>query len=260
MKAQLLIGLFILVLQCYALCNFKKIVDLTWNFDNDSVAWPGVQPFEYTKRVENEERGYWYAGGEFRSGEHVGTHMDAPYHFYKYGWKVGNIPVERLIAKGALLDLHNETNSNGETGNINLEVQHLEKWERQNGPFEKGTVLLIKFGRSQHWLNITKYFEMDREKNLNFPGVSKGAAEWLANSGKFYGVGLDTPSIDPGKSTDFMAHRILNGKQMYVLENVKLIDELPNREFTLLVMPMKLREGSGGPVRVIALPKKVFDD
>lgn len=62
-------------------------------------------------------------------------------------------------------------------------------------------------------------------------GVSKGAAEWLANSGKFYGVGLDTPSIDPGKTTDFMAHRILNGKQIYVLENVKLIEELPCRYF-----------------------------
>lgn len=65
-----------------------------------------------------------------------------------------------------MLDLQNEN------GTVNLEVKHLEKWEKENGPFENGMVLLIKFGRSQYWLNSAKYFEMDQEKKFNFPGNS----------------------------------------------------------------------------------------
>ncbi|KAJ8923339.1 hypothetical protein NQ315_001897 [Exocentrus adspersus] len=240
--------LFVLNACLCSFCDYKKIVDLTWDFDNNTSYWSGVQPFSYTKRVENEERGYWYASGEFCSGEHGGTHIDAPYHFFKYGWKVGDIPAKKTDCKwyvGVLLDLRNET--------ANLEMQHLEEWENINGPFENASVLLIKFGRSKYWNNKTQYFEIDGNNRYNFPGVSKGAAEWLANSGKFFGVGLDTPSVDPGNCKDFIAHRILNGKQMYVLENVKLIEKIPPKGFTLLVMPMKLREGSGAPVRVMAV-------
>ncbi|KAJ8964867.1 hypothetical protein NQ317_006452, partial [Molorchus minor] len=225
-------------------CIKKNIVDLTWDFDNNTIYWTGIKPFVYTKMVGNSnERGYWYAMNEFCAGEHGGTHFDAPYHFNKDGWKVGEVPIDKLVAKGALIDLRNETQ--GRVENISLDNEH--------GAFDQGTVLLIQFGRSQNWHNRTKYLGLDENGKLNFPGISKQAAEWIAKSGKFYGVGLDTPSVDPGSTADFMTHRIFGQYQIYGLENVKLVETLPVRGFTLLVMPMKLREGTGAPLRLLAV-------
>lgn len=113
-------------------------------------------------------------------------------------------------------------------------------------------------------------------KYLLIIGISPEAAQWLVNSEKFLGIGVDVASIDPGFSSDFKAHQILNGNGLYLLENVKIVDKLPGkfyllyycffflictyfyslvRDFTLLAIPMNIAEGTGAPLRLIALPK-----
>jgi len=87
--------------------------------------------------------------------------------------------------------------------------------------------------------------------HLHFPGVSREAAEWLV-ARKVSGVGVDTASLDPGPSRDFMAHRILNGAGIYGLENVANLDQVPETGATLIALPMKIKGGSGGPTRIIA--------
>lgn len=64
--------------------------------------------------------------------------------------------------------------------------------------------------------------------NVLCTGISGAAAEWIVKSGKFYGVGIDTASVDPGKSSDLQTHRILSANQLYNLENVKLVENLPS--------------------------------
>lgn len=99
---------------------------------------------------------------EFQAGEHGGTHFDAPYHFNKNGWKVGEVPLERLITKGAVIDVPNG----------NLLVKHLEQWESTNGPFVNNTVLLINFSWAPRWLKgAEEYFAKDSEGKYNFPGT-----------------------------------------------------------------------------------------
>ncbi|KAL4711386.1 hypothetical protein ACJJTC_016140 [Scirpophaga incertulas] len=74
-------------------------IDLTYSFDNNTVYWPNIQKFEFTKNTEHEQPadGSWYAAKEFAAGEHGGTHIDAPYHFMKSGAYVADIPLEKLI-------------------------------------------------------------------------------------------------------------------------------------------------------------------
>ncbi|RZC41747.1 uncharacterized protein BDFB_011704 [Asbolus verrucosus] len=231
------------------LCVLTKIVDLTWDFSNETIHWGDITPFHYTKIVGNEhDKGYWYAMNEFCVGEHGGhTHFDAPYHFSKEGWKVADVPVSRLVAKGATLEVSNGTKL--------LLPQHLEDWVRANGQFEDNTVLLVKFGRSQYWPDKKKYVGVDSEGNWDFPGISAEAANWIVRSGKIVGVGVDSLSIDPASSTDRWAHRILSKAQIYQMESVKMLEELPAKGFTVVALPMKLKDGTGGPLRILALPK-----
>lgn len=127
----------------------------------------------------------------------------------------------------------------------------MEDWERKNGPFESDTILLIKFGNSKHWTNREKYLGLIEDR-LNFPGISESAAEWIVNRKKFYGVGVDTASVDPGNSTDFKAHQIFANAQLFNIENAKIVEKLPEKCFKLFVLPMKIEEGTGAPLRLVA--------
>ena len=87
---------------------------------------------------------------------------------------------------------------------------------------------------------------------MHFPGFSRAAAEFLVSQRAVRGVGIDTASIDPGRSRDFPAHRVLNGADVYALENVAALDRLPARGAVVTALPVKIKGGTGGPVRIIA--------
>nr|CAH7756263.1 unnamed protein product [Callosobruchus chinensis] len=242
----------ILILGYITDCSSLQVTDLSWPLDNNTIFWSkDTQKFTFTRQIAEERNGYWYAMNDFCIGEHVGTHFDAPYHFHKTGWKVGDVPPHRLVAKGALIDLQNKAAKFGHS--TTLDTSDLEQWEKTHGTFENGTVLLVKFGWSKFWYNRTLYMGTE-DDNLNFPGISENAAEWLAKSGKFYGIGVDSASVDPGTSKNFKAHLMFSKNQMFNLENVMLVDDsIPAKGFTLLALPMKIKEGTGAPVRILAI-------
>jgi kynurenine formamidase len=78
------------------------------------------------------------------------------------------------------------------------------------------------------------------------------AAAWLADERAIGAVGIDTPSIDHGPSTGFESHVRLFERNIPALENVANLDRLPARGFTIVALPIKIRGGSGGPVRIVA--------
>jgi kynurenine formamidase len=88
---------------------------------------------------------------------------------------------------------------------------------------------------------------------LHFPGLDPDAARWLVEERSIDAVGLDTPSIDRGQSQLFESHRILFAANVPAFENVARLDELPGAGFTVVALPMKIRGGSGGPLRIIAV-------
>ncbi|KAI4457104.1 cyclase-like protein 2 [Holotrichia oblita] len=236
--------------------QIREPVDLSWDVDEDSLYWPGIQSFFYSRKVAHfDEENRWYAMSEFCTGEHGGTHLDAPYHFYKYGWKVGDIPLQRLIAHAVIVDMSDIVHRLGP--NIQLQEADLIDWERIHGPIPTQCVLLVRFGWSKYYKYRDLYFGLNGTE-MEFPGIAEDAAQWIVNSKKIVGVGVDTASLDYGMSTTFPTHRILFENSIYGIENLNIPRHLPARGFNVLVMPMKLKEGTGAPARVVAIPDVIL--
>ncbi|XP_075211420.1 kynurenine formamidase-like [Lycorma delicatula] len=229
--------------------------DLSHPFDDNTIYWISVKPFRFTKMITSNENGYFYSSNEFEAGEHGGTHIDAPYHFNKNGWKVSDIPLERLISvDGALINAKEEAIQNSSYA---LSVDKLIAWESAHGKIISPTVILIDFGWAKRYPDKNKYFGSEKltVEDLNFPGISKEAADWIVQHEKVVGVGLDTPSVDSGKqSTNPVAHIALNGGNKFMLENVALDGvKIPENDFKLYISPMKIKEGTGAPCRIFAV-------
>jgi kynurenine formamidase len=123
-------------------------------------------------------------------------------------------------------------------------------------PIPDGAIVLARTGWGRFWPDKKHYLGTETPgdtDHLHFPGIAREAAAWLVAHRKPSGVGLDTPSLDHGPSRDFITHRILNGAGIFGLENVASLDKLPESGATLIALPMKIKGGSGGPTRVIAI-------
>ena len=130
-------------------------------------------------------------------------------------------------------------------------------WEEANGRLPDGAIVLFNTGSARFWPDAAAYMGTERRgpeavKELHFPGIHPDTAELLANQRKVGAVGIDTPSIDYGQSTDFMAHRVLFAANIPAFENVANLDQLPATGATIVALPMKIRGGSGGPLRIVA--------
>ena len=177
-------------------------------------------------------------------GEHTGTHMDAPLHFIPNGpahYGTDEIPLHRLAGRAATI----EATDLG-SGDL-LRVGRIEAWETEHGPIEAGDRVLIRYGWDSRWATGPK----GRRFLEDWPGLSVEAAEYLVGKGVSL-VGCDTLAIDATVSTENPAHYALLGNEVYIVENLNNLDRLP--PFChFLALPLKIRGGSGSPVRAVAL-------
>jgi len=232
----------------------STIIDLTYSFDAHTIYWPNNLQFhrEETHRGMTT-KGYWYASGQFAASEHGGTHMDAPIHFAASGLSVDEIPVKHLIGPAVVIDLHEPCQSNPD---YVMTIEDIKNWETLHGQIPPHSLVLLFTGWGQYWPDQQQYLGSHTPQNastLHFPGFSGDAMSFLVQHRRIRGVGIDTASIDPGQSTDFPAHQILGEANAYALENVANLDQIPTLGSTLLALPMKIRGGTGGPVRLLAL-------
>ncbi len=231
----------------------SKLIDLSYTFDEKTVYWPNAEGFRHRKDSwKKTDAGYWYAAGEFTSAEHGGTHLDSPVHFSEGKLTLDKIPVSQLVAPAMVIDVSHKT---GSERDYRVTPADITAWESSNVPIAENTIVVIRTGWGKFWPDRKQYLGSDVKgdiSNLHFPGLSKEAAELLV-SRKVAGVGIDTASLDYGPSTDFISHQVLNGANIYGIENIAQAEKLPATGATLIVMPMKIGEGSGGPARVVAL-------
>ncbi|BES87508.1 Putative cyclase [Nesidiocoris tenuis] len=223
-------------------------IDLGYGYDKDTIVFPGGTPYKVIDQFTGETNGgTWYAKNDFETAEHCGTHLDAPYHFDKNGRKVNEIPLDRLITKAILVDVSADVKDNSSYA---LPVKKLEEWTKTNGDIPDKSVILIKFGWGSRYPNKEQYLGPS-DTDQRYPGLSEEAAQWIVDTKKFVGVGVDTLSLDRPGNPKKPNHVKILGSDMYGLENVNLTSDLPP-QFDLLVMPIKLINGTGGPVRIIA--------
>jgi kynurenine formamidase len=237
-----------------------KWVDLTHAFDENSVYWPTADTFEKTTVFEGKtDGGFYYSAYNFAAAEHGGTHLDSPIHFYKGRKSVDQIPIEQLIGKAVVIDISHKAQKNR---NYQLSVADILAFEKQHGKIADGSILLINTGSSKLYGDLKKYMGTNKRgaegvKALNFPGIHPDAARFIANKRKIKAVGLDSPSLDYGKSTLFESHVVLFKNNIPGFENVANVNLLPPTGATVIALPMKIRGGSGGPLRIVAfVPEK----
>lgn len=233
-----------------------RLVDLTHAFDERTIYWPTEIPFHLERGFAGiTEGGWYYSANRFHMAEHSGTHVDAPIHFYKDHQTVDQIPLAQLIGPGVVVDTSEQCRENAD---FLVPAAAFEAWEKQHGRKLDGAIVFLRTGFGQFWPERKRYLGTDENgreavAKLHFPGLAPEAAAWLVANRRIKAVGIDTASIDYGQSKTFGTHVILCQHNIPALENVANLAELPDEGFTVVALPMKIRGGSGGPTRIIAL-------
>ena len=232
------------------------IIDLSYAFDAETIYWPTADGFTLTVDAKGmQEGGYYYEANSFSAAEHGGTHLDAPIHFAEGTWTADAIPLERLMGPAIVVDVAAQAAGNPD---YQVAVADFERWEDEHGTMPEGVIVLLRTGFGQFWPDRQRYMGTaergpDAVPKLHFPGLAPEAARWLVANRSIHAIGLDTPSIDYGQSTLFEAHRILFEANIPAFENVAHLDRLPPAGFTIIALPMKIKDGSGGPLRIVAV-------
>ncbi len=254
------ISSYLLLLLCAASAHANPFtgnghwVDLTHELSAEAIFWPTAEPFELITDAEGfTDQGYYYSAYSFKGAEHGGTHIDAPIHFAANRQTVDQIPLSRLIGNAVVVDV---TSRAAGDRNYRITVSDLAAFEREHGAVNANDIVLLRTGFSQHWPDAKAYLGTAKRgpagvEALQFPGLHPAAADWLVQRG-ISSVGIDTASIDYGRSTRFSSHVALMTANIPALENLTNLDQLPPRGAFLVALPTKIKGGSGGPVRVVA--------
>ncbi|MES2646688.1 MAG: cyclase family protein [Bacteroidota bacterium] len=233
-----------------------KWIDLTYSFSKETLYWPSVSTTFHLDTVFNGQTtgGYFYSAFNYSAPEHGGTHLDAPIHFAKGKYATDEIPLDQLSGNAIVIDVSNKITTNRD---YLISVEDITAWEKIHGniPFE--AIVLFKTGFGKYYPDAARYLGTTEKgekgiASLHFPGIDPALSEWLLKNKKIKAVGIDTASVDYGQSKDFKTHRILYAANIIGFENVANLDALPATGAYVIALPMKIKGGSGAPLRIIA--------
>lgn len=240
-----------------------RIVDLTRTLEASTpilqlppeMGWGQSWPFEMEEISRYDDRGPAWYWNNFRCGEHTGTHFDAPIH-----WVTGKdytehatdtLPLDRFIGPACVIDAVAEAERDPD---FLMSVDFVKRWEAEHGPIEPGSWVLFR----------TDWSKKDNEAYLNMkedgghtPGWEPDTVRYLADERQVIGVGVETVGTDagqaPGQDPMFPCHNLMHGANRCGLASLCNLDQLPPRGALIVAAPLKIRNGSGSPVRVLAL-------
>jgi kynurenine formamidase len=238
-----------------------EVVDLTARLESTT---PIIQlpppfgntvPFSLQEISRYDERGPAWYWNNISTGEHTGTHFDAPVHWVtgKDGEDVASVPATSLIAPAVVLDFTAEAAADAD---FLLEIEHVRQWEAEHGALPEGGWLLyrtgwdVRSGSQQEFLNAS-------ETGPHTPGISIECAKWLAEEAPVIGIGVETVGTDAGTAHSFdppfPCHSMLLGAGKYGLTQLQNVARLPVTGAVVIAGPLPIAGGSGSPARVLAL-------
>jgi kynurenine formamidase len=241
-----------------------EVVDLTAPLSSDTPILQLPEQFGQTVTFqlepisEYDERGPAWYWNNFRTGEHTGTHFDAPNHWVtgRGGEDVASIAAGRLVAPAAVLDFADRV---AENPDFLLEIEHIKAWEAAHGPLPAGGWLLYRTGWDARAHSQELFLNVD-ENGSHTPGMSPECAEWVARSTPVIGMGVETVGSDAGAAASFEpmfpCHSFMHGAGKYGLTQLQNLDRLPPTGAVLIAGPLRIVNGSGSPVRVLALVER----
>ncbi|WP_028856041.1 cyclase family protein [Psychrilyobacter atlanticus] len=203
-----------------------EIIDLTHVIDEKMPVFPGTEPPKIIQKNTIKKDGF--AEKLLTMYSHTGTHIDAPAHMIQGGYSLNDFPIEKFIGRGIIIPL--------ESNDI-IELNYLKKFEFQ---IKKASFVLFYSGWDDFW-GRKEYFN-------GFPSLSIEAAKYLVGF-DLKGVGIDAVSIDAMDSKNFDVHHILLKKNLIIIENLKNLKKLINKNFELYITPLKIKDLDGSPVR-----------
>jgi kynurenine formamidase len=241
-----------------------EVVDLTARLESTT---PIIQlpppfgntvPFSLQEISRYDERGPAWYWNNISTGEHTGTHFDAPVHWVtgKDGEDVATVPATSLIAPAVVLDFTAEAAADAD---FLLEIEHISRWESEHGALPDGGWLLYRTGwdarsgSQQEFLNAN-------ETGPHTPGISIECAKWLAEEAPVIGIGVETVGTDAGRAHSFdppfPCHSMLLGAGKYGLTQLQNVARLPVTGSVVIAGPLPIAGGSGSPARVLALVER----
>jgi kynurenine formamidase len=214
-----------------------KLIDLTLTISQSIPTFPGSPKTQFILWSTLKEDGYNLELLFLSS--HTGTHLDAPYHFVKNGAKIHQIPLNRLLGNGILIKIKRERNQA-------ITKNDLVSFERKNGNIPKHSSIIFHTEWQKN-LNTDFYF-------INNPGLSESAATYLVSK-EINLVGIDSPNIDLGKDKTFNVHKIFAKNNILIVENLSNLNKISSKQFDFVILPLKLKDATGSPVRAIAIQR-----
>jgi kynurenine formamidase len=215
-------------------------------------------PFALEEISNYDDRGPAWYWNNIRTGEHTGTHFDAPNHWVtgKDLGDVASVPVQRLIAPAAVLDFSAQAAADPD---FLLEVDDIRRWEAEHGPLPAGGWLLYRTGWDTRSNDQADFLNADGT-GPHTPGLSPECAQWVAEEAPVIGVGTETVGTDAGAAHSFdpafPCHSYLMGNGKYGLTQLQRLAQLPPTGAVVIAGPLPIVTGSGSPARVLALVER----
>lgn len=236
------------------------VVDMTAPLSSATPVLPlpeGMAPiprFTLEELARYDERGETSYQNGIHTGEHVGTHFDAPCHWVtgvEHG-DVSQVPPARLVAPVAVVD---RTAQVAADPDHLLTVEDLEEWQAEHGPLPRGW-LFYRTGWAARSHDQDLFLNAD-EQGPHTPGLTAECARWLAEETRVLGLGVETVGTDAGQAFGFEpafpVHHHLLGAGKYGLTQLQQMSQLPTTGAAVIVAPLPIVGGSGSPARVVAL-------
>ena len=211
-----------------------KVIDLTLTVSNKIPTFPGSPQPNFIPWENIKEDGYNLE--LLFLSTHTGTHMDAPHHFLEKGAKIHEISLEKLVSEAVLIKSRKKSNES-------ITKIDIQKFEKKHGKIDGFSSVIFSTGWQR---NLQKKYYFTES-----PGLAVSAAKYLASK-KISLVGIDSPSIDVGTDPKFSVHQIFAKKGMLIVENLANLDKIKSTKFYLVVLPLKLKNATGSPVRAVA--------
>jgi kynurenine formamidase len=241
-----------------------KVIDLTARLES---ATPLIQlpepfantvPFSLREVSRYDDRGPAWYWNDIITGEHTGTHFDAPVHWItgRDREDVSQVPVTSLIAPAAVLDFSKQAAADPD---FLLEPDHIKQWESQHGPLPAGGWLLYRTGWDARSHSQEEFLNAN-ETGPHTPGISVECARWLADESPVIGLGTETVGTDAGAAHSFdppfPCHSSLLGAGKYGLTQLQNLARLPATGAVVIAGPLPIAGGSGSPCRALALVER----
>ena len=238
-----------------------EVVDLTARLHSGTPVLQLPEPFGNTvpfalhEISRYDERGPAWYWNDITTGEHTGTHFDAPVHWAtgRDGQDISEVPAARLVAPAVVLDFSAQAAADPD---FLLEIDHVRQWEAEHGPLPDGGWLLYRTGWDTRSSSQQEFLNAN-ETGPHTPGISVACAQWLAAEAPIVGLGTETVGTDAGTAHSFdppfPCHALLLGAGKYGLTQLQNLSRLPATGAVVITGPLPITGGSGSPCRVLAL-------